>query len=85
MYSINLKVLSYYVLTFMDIDNDGFVSQSEYTYTILNALKNFNVTLSQKAEENLVVYFDIYQSSVDSIMSKYGIKESGLRKFKIFK
>ncbi|RNA43490.1 hypothetical protein BpHYR1_014041 [Brachionus plicatilis] len=77
-YSINIKVLSYYLLTYMDIDNDGMVSQAEYTYTILNALRVFNITLSQKAEENLVVYFDIYQSSVESILNKYGIKESGL-------
>lgn len=65
----------------MDIDNDGMVSQAEYTYTILNTLKNFNITLGQKAEENLLVYFDIYQSSVEFILNKYGITEEGLSKF----
>lgn len=76
--------MTYYLLTYMDIDNDGMVSQAEYTYTILNTLKNFNITLGQKAEENLLVYFDIYQSSVEFILNKYGISEEGSSKFKFF-
>lgn len=63
------------------MDFDGYVSQPEYTYSILGALEIFNITLSQKAEENLKSYFDIYQSSVQAIMSKYGVKETGLRNF----
>ncbi|CAF0881130.1 unnamed protein product [Brachionus calyciflorus] len=77
-YSVNAKTLSYYLFSFMDMDFDGYVSQPEYTYSILGALEIFNITLSQKAEENLKSYFDIYQSSVQAIMSKYGVKETGL-------
>lgn len=65
----------------MDLDNDGSVSQPEYTYSLLDALELFNISLKKKAEENLRSYFDIYQSSVKSIMSKYGVKEAGLCKF----
>ena len=67
----------------MDLDNDGSVSQPEYTYSVLDALEVFNISLSKKVEENLKSYFDIYHSSVKSIMSKYGVKEAGLRKFLI--
>lgn len=77
-YNVNLKLLSSSLLGKMDRDSDGLVSQSDYVYSVLGLLKYMNATLSPKVEENLKSYFEIYYSSIQSLLTKYGLSDFGL-------
>ena len=67
------------MLNKIDQDNDGFVSQSDYIMSMLNFVRLFNLSVSNKADENLKSYFDIYTSSVKSLLNKYGLTDINLR------
>lgn len=83
-YSINSKLLVSSLLARMDRDSDGFVSQADLVYSLINALKYFNITLSPKVDEYLKAYFDIYTSSIQTLLAKYGFNDISMSKiFKI--
>ena len=69
------------LLAKMDRDSDGLVSQSDFIYSLLGYLSSMNVSMSVKTEENLKSYFDIYQSSLAALVSKYGITDVSVCKF----
>ncbi len=64
----------------MDRDSDGFVSHSDYIFSILSFLKQLNISSCPKVEENLKSYFDIYYSSIKSLLNKYGLTDVTLCK-----
>ena len=79
-----MKLLTSALLSKMDKDNDGSVSQSDFVYFVLNSLKHFNISYSHRVDEYLKSYFDIYQSSVHGLLKKYGLKDISLCKFVFF-
>lgn len=80
-YNINMKLLATSMLAKMDRDSDGMVSQADYIYSILSLLKYVNATIAPKVEENLKIYFEIYHSSVQLLLNKYGLNDVGMRKW----
>jgi len=84
-YSVNMKLLTNALLTKMDKDNDGSVSQSDFVYFILNSLRHFNISYSHRVDEYLKSYFDIYQSSVHGLLKKYGLKDISLCESALFR
>lgn len=77
-YNIDMKLLTSSLLAKMDRDSDGLVSQADYIYTVLSLLKYVNASIAPKVEENLKIYFDIYHSSIQSLLNKYGLSDFGL-------
>lgn len=84
-YNLDMKLLATSLLAKMDRDSDGLVSQADYIYSVIGMLKYVNATIAPKVEENLKIYFEIYQSSVQSLLNKYGLTEIGLCKRKNLK
>lgn len=79
-YNIDMKLFTSSLLAKMDRDSDGLVSQADYIYSILSGLKYVNASIAPKVEENLKIYFEIYHSSVQSLLNKYGLNDFGLCK-----
>lgn len=81
-YNVNLKLFTSLLLAKMDRDSDGLVSQADYIYSIMGYLKYLNASVTSRVDENLKSYFEIYQSSVQTLLTKYGLNDVGLRNFK---
>lgn len=83
-YNIDVKLLASLLLAKMDRDGDGQVSQADYIYSIMSVLMYLNATVPAKVDENLKAYFEIYHSSIQSLLTKYGLSDFGLcKKIKI--
>lgn len=79
-YNVNMKLFASSLLAKMDRDSDGLVSQADYIYSIMTLLSYLNATLSPRVDENLKIYFEIYQSSIQTLLTKYGLNDFGLCK-----
>lgn len=82
-YSVNTKLLASSVLAKMDRDSDGYVSQSDYVFSLLYFVRQLNVTVDPKVNENLKSYFEIYLSSLQQLLVKYGLNDINLMEGKI--
>jgi hypothetical protein len=74
-FTVNTKLFFFYALAKMDRANDGYVDQSDFVFTLMNHLRFLNVTLSPKVDEYLKTYLEIYENSVQTLLSKYGLTD----------
>ena len=81
---INTKLFLFYLLAKIDRANDGYLDQSDLVFTLIDHLKFLNVTLPTKVHEYLKSYLDIYESSVQTLMSKYGLTDISSSKQYLF-
>jgi len=74
-FTINTKLFLFYILSKIDKANDGYLDQSDLVFTLMDHLKFLNVTLPNKVHEFVKSYLDIYEISVQTLMSKYGFTD----------
>jgi hypothetical protein len=74
-FMVNTKLFFFYFLAKMDKANDGYVDQSDFVLTLMSHLKFLNVTLSPKVDEYIRTYLEIYENSIQSLLSKYGLTD----------
>ena len=73
--TVNSKLLVAYILAKMDKNSDGFICQADFVATLMGHLKYLNVTMSPKVGEYLKAYLDIYETSVQTLLNKYGLSD----------
>lgn len=82
-YSINEKLLAWYLLNNMDINDDSLVCAREFIQNVLDKFEFLNVTLTPKIYENVEIFSGLLDNSINSLLRSYEYDEVGECKLKI--
>ena len=74
-FTVNKKLLALSLLSRIDRDGDGLVSQADYVYSVLDFLKQMNITVVPRVGEYLRSYFDIYAFSMRNLLRRYDLND----------
>jgi hypothetical protein len=74
-YSINEKLLAWYLLNNMDTNDDLYICAKEFTKNVLNKFEFLNVTLSPKIYENVEIFSGLLANSISSLLRSYEFDE----------
>lgn len=83
-YSVDVRLLTWGVLRYMDKDLDMFVSPHEFADALIEKLRFFGFDIDSELSDNLEAFADMMAKSNHVLMEKYGVHDAAQRKFADF-